>query len=549
MHKRTTMIGFRTRGRARARFAALAVALALTLGGLGASSAAERPLRIGLVAQPNSLDPLHAVQFFENYLDEAIFSALTVIDDRGRVAPDLAERVPTRQNGDISPDGKTITYRLRSGVRWSDGAPLTSRDVAFTFGLMREPATNFPEASIYTIVDRIDTPDPRTVVLHLHSAWADATSQLFVGGQDGSIVPEHILRGLDENGRNRFEAAPLGSGPYTVERWDRGNDIVLRANPTYFGGRPNIERIEIDFVPDGNTLALRVRTGELDFSPQIPQSAAAQLRTVPGLRTLAVPTFNDLQLGFNTRIAPFTDVRVRRALLTAIDRTQIASAAYHGLALPADDLVPPQSPAYHRDPAARPDGDLAGAARLLAAAGYVRGPDGIRRKNGRPIAFALAVPSGYAVVVASAVLIQATWHALGVDASLKVVPVNVLLAPATGLLPSGNFEAYLATNGFAISPDRSDELTTSGLPPNGRNYPRYRNRDVDAWTAQARATLADGPRNALYAKISAQVRADAPLVPLVWQKQFYAFTMKLTGFRAEPVNSDLWNVASWRLGS
>jgi peptide/nickel transport system substrate-binding protein len=146
---------------------------------LPVGSAEPRPLRIGLVQQPNSLDPLHAVQFYENYLAEGIFSSLTVIDDRGEVAPDLAESVPTRRNGGISPDGKTITYRLRAGVRWQDGVALTSRDVAFTLREMRDPKTNFPEVSVYSIIERLDTPDERTVVLHLRAPWADATANLF----------------------------------------------------------------------------------------------------------------------------------------------------------------------------------------------------------------------------------------------------------------------------------------------------------------------------------------------------------------------------------
>jgi peptide/nickel transport system substrate-binding protein len=531
----------------RARIARAFASLAFAISTAASTQADERPLRVGLVQQPNSLDPLHAIQFYENYLAEAIFSALTVIDDRGNVAPDLVVRVPTRANGDISADGKTIVYHLRRGVRWQDGVPLTSRDVAFTFALMRDPKSNFPETSVYSIVDRLDTPDDHTVVLHLHSAWADATSQLFVGGEDGSIVPEHVLRGVTDLTTSRFESAPIGSGPYAVERWDRGNGIVLRANPNYFRGRPPIDRIDVAFVPDQNTIALRILTGELDFSPQIPQSAAPTLHPSPSLRLVSAPTYNDIQLGFNTRLAPFDDARVRRALVMAVDRAHLVSAVYYGFAVVADDLVPPQSSAYVHDPSVRPDGDPDAAGKLLDAAGWPRGSDGVRRKNGAPLAFVLTVPSGYAAVVNSAVQAQAGWHAIGVEASLKTVPSNVLYAPGTGLMPSGLFSAYLVTNGYETSPDRADTLTTAGIPPNGRNYPRYSDRDVDAWTALARTTLVDAPRNALYAKISRRVRSDAPLVPLLWQKQVYAYTSKLSGVRPETVNSDFWNVYDWRL--
>ena len=525
----------------------LVAGVLLAVSFLAPVAAEERPLRVGLVQQLNSLDPLHAIQFYENALAEAIFSALTVIDDRGNVAPDLAVRVPTRANGDISADGKTIVYHLRRGVRWQDGVPLTSRDVAFTFALMRDPKTNFPETSVYSIVDRLDTPDDRTVVLHLHTAWADATSQLFVGGEDGSIVPEHVLRGVTDLNASPFESAPIGSGPYAVERWERGSRIALRAYPGYFRGRPPIDRIDVEFIPDQNTLALRILTGELDFSPQIPQSAAPLLRPSPTLRRVSATTYNDIQLGFNTRLAPFDDARVRRALTIAIDRARLVSAVFHGFAVAADDLVPPQSPAHVRDPSVRLEGDAAGAARILDSAGWRRGSDGVRRKDGLPLAFVLTVPSGYAAVVNAAVQTQADWHAIGVEATLKTVPSNVMLAPGTGLLPTASFAAYLVTNGYETSPDRADTLTTAGIPPNGRNYPRYSDRSVDAWTALARTTLADAPRNAIYARISRRIRAAAPLVPLLWQEQLYAYSSKLSGVRPETVNSDFWNVYAWRL--
>jgi peptide/nickel transport system substrate-binding protein len=506
----------------------------------------SRPLRLGLVQQPNSLDPLRAVQFYENYLAEGIFSALTVIDDHGNVAPDLAETVPTRGNGGISADGKRLTYHLRAGVRWQDGAPLTSHDVAFTFARMRDPKVAFPEASVYSIVERIETPDARTVVVRLRAPWADATSELFVGGQDGSIVPAHVLEGATDDVAARFNAQPVGSGPYAVERWERGNEIVLRANPSYFRGKPPIDRIDVEFVPDQNTLALRVRTGELDFSPQIPQAAAALLHDSATLRVRSASTYADLELVFQTRRAPLDDARVRRALLLAVDRARLCGAVYHGFAQPADDLVPPQSPYYTRDPHFEPHGDPAAARRLLDAAGWTVGTGGTRAKDGTPLAFALTVPSGYAASIASAIAIQATWKSLGADVNLRPMLSNVLLAPA-GTLASGDFNVYIGPTGYATSPDRADTLTTSGLPPSGRNYSRYTDGDVDRWTAQARVASDERVRRALYAKISARVRADGPRVPLLWQRQLYVSNAALLGLRPETVNSDLWNVYEWRL--
>jgi peptide/nickel transport system substrate-binding protein len=505
---------------------------------------APQTLRIGLVEQPNSLDPLHAIEFYENYLAEAIFSGLTVIDDRGNVAPDLAERVPTRENGDISADGKTIVYHLRPNVRWQDGVPLTSHDVAFTFAKMREPATNFVESSVYSIIDRVDAPDDRTVVLHLRSAWADATAELFVGGQNGSIVPEHVLR---DTSASSFESAPVGSGPYSVERWERGSRIVLGANADYFRGPPQIERIEFDFVPDQNTLGLQVRTGELDFSPQIPQAAAIALRGARNVRQRTATTYDDVELGFNTKRAPFDDARLRLALAIAIDRTRLVDTVYHGFADSALGLVPPQSPMYAAAPGIRPGGDTARAERLLDAAGWRRGADGLRRKRGVPLAVVITTESGYPANAAIAIQLQATWKALGADVSLRPVAANVLLAPVTGLLVRGDFDAYVVPDGYATSADRADTLTTSGFPPAGRNYTRYASPEVDRETLVARRTFDAAKRRAMYARIARRVLADAALTPLLWQKTIYVYNDRLEGLRPEPVNSDLWNVYQWRL--
>jgi peptide/nickel transport system substrate-binding protein len=523
-----------------------ALALSVAFGAPSTLTAADRPVRIGLVQQPNSLDPLHAVQFYENYLAEGIFSALTVIDDDGRIAPDLAVDVPTRRNGGISPDGKTITYRLRA-AKWQDGVALTSRDVAYTLMRMRDPKTNFPEVSVYSVIDRLDTPDARTVVLHLKAPWADATANLFVGGQDGSIVPEHVLKNVTDLNGSSFESKPVGSGPYVVETWERGSRLVLRANPLYFRGRPHVERLEIHWVPDQNTLGLQVKTGELDFSPQMPVQVSSQLHDTPALRVRAVPTFADVELIVNTRRAPFDDARVRRALAIAVDRNRVVRTVFHGSALPADDLVPPQAQFYSRDPHADFDGDPAAAAKLLDAAGWKAGPDGIRRRGGVPLSFALSMPSGSTTITGVAVQVQAMWRAVGIDATLRPVLSSVLFAPATGLMPRGEFSVTLEPTGYATTADRADTLTTSGLPPAGRNYSRYADPAVDRWTAQARATVDDRARSRLYASISRKVRDDAPLVPLVWQKDIYVYNGALEGLRPEPVNSDLWNVWEWRL--
>jgi peptide/nickel transport system substrate-binding protein len=384
--------------------------------------------------------------------------------------------------------------------------------------------------------------------MHLRSPWADATNQLFVNGQNGSILPQHILKNVGDLTTSAFESAPVGSGPYALERWERGNRIVLRANPSYFRGKPAIDRIDIDFVPDKTTLGIRVRTGELDFSPQLPPVIARQMDAVPRLKTAIVPEYTALQLEFNTKAAPFDDVRLRQALTIAVDRKRLARTAYHDLALPADDLVPPQSPFHHTDPGVALSGDLKRAAALLDAAGWRRGTDGMRRRGSAPLSAALVIPSGYPEITAAAVQVQATWQALGIEATLRPVESALLNAP-DGVLARGDFGVSLTTFGYATSPDRSQNITTAGLPPSGFNYSRTSDREVDALTESARQTFDVPRRKAIYAKISAIVRGRAILVPLVWAEIEYAYDEHLHGLRPEPINSDFWNVYAWRFAS
>jgi peptide/nickel transport system substrate-binding protein len=229
----------------------------------------------------------------------------------------------------------------------------------------------------------------------------------------------------------------------------------------------------------------------------------------------------------------------------AVDRRRLASSVYHGFALADDDMVPPRSPYHTNDASFRPSGDVPQAARLLDAAGWKLGSDGVRQRDGKPLAITLTTQAGYAAIVGAAVQVQAMWHALGIEVELRPLLSNMLYS-AGGPMQSGNFAVAIVPDGYATSPDRADTLTTSGFPP-GRNYSRYSNRDMDAWTAQARVTDDFAKRRALYSKISFLLRRDAPLRALLWQKLVYVYNGKLHGLKPETVNSDMWNAYDWTL--
>ncbi len=506
--------------------------------------ARTQTLHVALPGQPNTLDPLIGAQFYENYLDEAIFSGLTVIDDKGNIVPDLAQTVPSRANGGVSPDGRTLVYRLRPGVLWQDGVPLTADDVVFTFARMRDPKTGFPSTSEYDNVASVTARDVHTVVVRLKQPDADAVAEIFVNGQNGAIVPRHVLANVADLHRGAFVDHPVGSGPYVVDVWHRGSDLQLHANHAYFGGRPAIERLDVAFIPDVNTLALKLHTGEADFAPGITPAAVTFLRSTPGLRIVAVPSEDVVMVENRVDAPPLDDPRVRRALGLAIDRSTVARKGYLGFAIPAAELVPPRSP-YATDRTA-PSADPTTAGRLLDEAGWRRGRDGLRIRNGQLLALTLTTVAGARALTTAATLLQSTWRSLGIDVAIRPVQINALYAP-DGVLASGNFQFDLIALGFATTADRSTLLATRSIPPNGLNYARYRSAKVDAAIDAARGSLDPASRRRAFAIIAQRVAQDAPYLPIVWGTTVFAISNHLVGVKPEPVNSDFWNVATWQL--
>jgi peptide/nickel transport system substrate-binding protein len=531
-------------------FMALRLVLAAALLAIAPSfstpaAAAPSIVRIGITQQPNTLNPLIGTQAFENYIMEGVFSALTLFDDKGALQPDLATAVPTRANGGISADGRTITFHLRAGVKWQDGVPLTSDDVRFTFAKMHDPSVPYSQLSEYEDIERLDAPDPLTVVLHLKKPSADILRLVFVSGQFGSIVPKHVLEHVADMRSAAFNAKPIGSGAFIVDRWERGSQVVLRANPGYFRGRPAIDEIHIRFLPDGNSLAIALRTGEIDLCPTLPSGALPMVAGLPGMRVFNVTGTSGVLLWFQTQAAPFEDARVRRAFTLAVDRAQLLHDALHDKGIVADDILWPALPEYNPrsfEVAPQP----AEARRLLERAGWRTGADGVRSKNGERLAVTLSVGAESPALRAAAVNVQSMWKAIGAEVDVAARPTNTINDPQ-GPMARGAFQLLLSSYGFSDTADRSELITTRAIPPHGFNWMRYANARVDQLVSDGQTTLDESRRKAIYGAISRQLAEDDALVPLLWVSINYVVSDRIANFKAEPVNSDLWNAYEWRL--
>jgi peptide/nickel transport system substrate-binding protein len=521
-------------------------ALAGAACGRGTTAGAARDvITFNISEDPHSLNPILAQSDDERQIAHLAFDMLLDVDPSGRQIPALAREVPTTANGGVSADGRTITYHLRRGVYWQDGAAFTSRDVRFTWRAIVEPRNDVPSTHGYDLIAAVDTPDDYTAVVHLKRAWGPAVQTLFTYGvHPMPILPAHLFKTSGAKApalqTSEFNLRPVGTGAFVLDSWDRGTRLFYRANPHYYRGPPRARTLVVEEVPDINTDLTLLRSGEMDWSLLSP----AQRLSLGNPATLTFDFANFAgfaALTFNCRRPPFDDVRMRRALTQAIDRTKLSSAITQGQYPVTDSDQPPFSWAY--DPGARlPAYDPAAADAALDALGYARGPDGMRARGGRPLEIGFAVFPEGDTAVRTAEYVQAMLHARGIAVVIKKVTLAHFYLPKAvgGLLMSGKYDmAYFAWRA-GEDPDDSDIVTCAGP----QNYAGYCDPALDRLENLALTRTDRRERQALYSRIQRQLAADIPYVFLYAPRYGYARVNNLRGFAPTPF-SPTWNAWQW----
>jgi peptide/nickel transport system substrate-binding protein len=507
-----------------------------------AVQAPRTSLTFNVSEDPHSLNPILARSDDERQLAHLVFDMLLDVDTHGRPTPALALAVPTVANGGVSMDGRRITYHLRHDVRWQDGVPFTSRDVWFTWRAIMDPRNAVTSTRGYHLIESIDTPDPYTAIVYLKQAWAPAVLTLFTyGANPMPIVPAHLLNVPSRAVWEAFDLHPVGTGPFEPFVWERSTRIVYRANPHYYRGEPALQTVTAMVVPDFNTDLTLLRAGELDWSLLSPAQRLA-LGPPGDLRMVYAPFAGYGALAFDLRHAPFDDARLRAAIACSIDRPTLSRSITAGQYAVTDSDQPPFSWAY--DPGARlPAYDTTAADRDFDALGWRRGPDGMRRKNGRPLSIVFAVFPEGDTAVRTAEYVQQMLAARGIEVTIKRVTLAHFYLPASagGLLMSGKFDlAYFAWRS-GEDPDDSDVVTCSGAS----NYAGYCSAEVDALERSALSTPDQAKRRGLYSKIQRALAHDIPYLYLYAPTYGYAVHSSVSSFAPSPFSptSSAWQ---WR---
>ena len=460
---------------------------------------------------------------------------LVKYDSRNRPYPELLTVVPSQANGGISKDGKTITWHLRKGVRWSDGAAFTADDVTFSTRVVLNPANNEVRRAGWDLITKIDQPDRYTVAYHLKQPYSSYEPTFFGSvGSNPTVLPKHLLAGYPNINNIPYNSKPVGIGPFRVVDWQRGDRIDLEPNPYYFRGTPKLHRITYELIPSRDTLLTLIQTGEVDLWPDVPPSYLAQVRALVRLPTDVHPGIFYEHLDFNVRRPLVSDVRVRQAVRYALDRRQIVKKVVHGYGTLQESTI---SPIFAFAPVGIRfvEHDANRAKRLLEEAGWKVGPGGVRVKDGRRLTLQLAYNAGASSLDDTVEMIREELRAVGIEVQARKYVPAMFFAPYQngGVVYGANWDMTMFAWGDLPVADVSNLFECDQIPPKGQNVLRYCNPKLDQLLEAVKRTYDQHEQARLLARETRTIVGDAPTIVLYVFDTGYTHNKRLTGFHSE----------------
>lgn len=508
-------------------------------------------LRIGENASAPTLVPEFGTSQVPIDVSMFVFSYAVRYNQKAQPVPDALSEVPTVANGDVSKDGLTLKYKLRHNIKWSDGQPLTCRDLKFTWQVIMNPHNNVNTTDGFRDIKSIDCSNPYVAVIHMKKLYAPFLQQLWGVNGNAPILPEHILAKYndDKGSMNTapFNSMPIGSGPFKVVEWQRGSEILMEPNPYFYGGLPKLHEVQIRTYPDENTMETELQTHGIDMLAHgsglnWPRYKALADNPKNGLKAIRVDSFAFDHIDFNLKNPILSDLQVRRALAYDIDRRSIIQKVMHGSAILAyTDQQPLYSWAYTNDIVHYPY-DPAKARALLRADGWRTGPGGIRVKDGRPLEFNLSTPTESTYGKAIQEILQRQWRLIGVKADIKNVTTPSFFANGkNGILEGGHYDVAIYGWFSAADPDDSAIYSGKNLAPAGQDDLFWNDPIVNAAEDKALGTIDQAARKKQYDIIQQQLALQVPTIILYFLREPYVYNTDLHGFKPSPVISPFWD--------
>ncbi|HEU5394421.1 MAG TPA: peptide-binding protein [Candidatus Methylomirabilis sp.] len=466
-----------------------------------------------------------------------------IYDGLVRTDRDLSLTGELAESWEISPDERTITFHLKKGVRWHDGAPFTARDVEFTYRYMRDPKTPTAYAEDFLQVARTEVVDPHTFRVRYEKPYAPALLSWALW-----ILPAHILeepwrKGVDlrTTPQNRH---PIGTGPFRFHEWKPQEKVVVLANPDYHRGRPYLERVVLRIIPDSATIFLELKARNVDMAGLTPLQFRRQTEYPAFAKSFEKYRYlsnSYAYLGFNLRDPRFADRSVRHAIAHAIDKREIIEGVLLGL---GQEAVGPYKPGtwWYTDQVRTFPYDPDRAEALLREAGWRdRDGDGILEKDGKPFRFTIRTNQGNSVRIQTAEIIQRRLKAVGIDVQIHVVEWAAFI---NTFIRKRDFEAIILGWGLGLDPDQYEIWHSSKTGPDQLNHVSYGSPEVDRLLEEGRRTFNRERRTAIYRELQRVLAEDQPLVFLYVPEALTAVSSRIRGIEPAPAGL-AWNFIRW----
>jgi peptide/nickel transport system substrate-binding protein len=514
--------------------------------GGGTSSTAQNAVRgghlvEGSISDISNINPIFSNDTTSNNIGYLCYPRLVVADGNGNLQPDLAAEVPK-----VDSDQVTYRFKLRDGLKWSDGQALTADDVVYTYQLMYDPkykaVVSRYRAQLEQHLASVTSPDPRTVVFKTTSAYAPF---LISFAATVGIIPKHVyekLQPAEINSTELNQVPQVVSGVMIPVKWDKGAQYQLKRNDLFFRGKALLDSYTLKVVPDAVQVANQLRTHELDVG-QPDASQWDSLANVQGLDRVSFvqPQFDyylqNMDPAKTPKAAIFMDADVRHALLMAVDRKKVAEKVYFGQAVAADSSVSSVQ-WVHTTPKAQYPFDLKKAQNLLDTAGWAKGSDGIRAKNGVRMEWEIRTNSGNKVRETLITVLADQWSQLGAHVTTRLVQFPQLV---TQLSQTRDFEMILLGINEGLDPDTTQLWSSKSIGGGALNGSGYRNPKVDALLDQATQVLERDKRKPLYAQIQQALMEDLPAPLVTYPKSLWGVSKRVKNFNVAP-----WNVLAPR---
>lgn len=443
--------------------------------------------------------------FIQQQVFEGLYRGMK--DGKG-VEPWLAKSYST------SADGLTWTFKLRTDVKFSNGAPLTAGDVKFS---LDRATAGEGWGFINTAIGSVEAPSADTVVIKTKFKWAPLLADL--GCFSNSVLPK------DFGGKTaaEFFKAPIGTGPFTLDKWTPGTEIKLVANKTYWQpGKPYLNSVTWKYVPDDNTREFMLKGGQADINEEPPAANIKSLQASPNIKVGIFPAAASNYLAFNHKVPALSDVHVRRAVSYAVDRAAINQVVYSGLGTPSNSFLAPGVNFYDKN-SPGVQFDLKKAAAELAMSKYKKG-----------LKLELLIRGGNKAHEATASILQASLKKIGVTMTIKAQE------PSVQRVTQKAMEYQMTLTGWTMDIVDPDQLFTFGLTPEGGTnayFTNYNNEKVNAAVKKGQINVDPKVRAAAYTFVQKQVADDAFMAFTTNAPYLYAWTNKITGFFVNPLYS------------